>query len=293
MIETGILHQQAHGLYRRRVGDSVVTLLNDGFETFSFDILSENISADEAKTLLAAANLPPLPSMPVNAYLVQNGEHTILIDGGDANRMGTGGRLHHALAAANVEASEIDTILLTHAHPDHVGGLAADNASPLFPNAELVLHAEELRFWQNEENFLSAPHLHTIRNLASNTFDAYKSAIRTATVGEVVPGITIVPLPGHTPGHSGYRIHSGNDAVLIWGDIVHWPDIQIPHPDVTLSFDVDPAQMIETRRNLLAQLADDKTLVGGMHLNFPGFLRIHRNNSAYSIQEEHWMPDLT
>jgi glyoxylase-like metal-dependent hydrolase (beta-lactamase superfamily II) len=291
-MNMGIPREQAPGLYRRKVGSTVVTFLNDGSETFSFDILSKNINADEARSLLTAANLPPTPSMPVNAYLVQDGKRNILIDGGDANCMGTGGRLHSALAAVDIQASDIDTILLTHAHEDHVGGLAASNALPLFPNAELVLHEEEYRFWRGEEILHSRPHLADSRNIACNAFEAYRSSIRTVRRGEVVSGISILPLPGHTPGHSGYLIGSGKDALLVWGDMVHWPDIQIPRPDVTLSFDIDPNQMIETRRKLLEHVASGDMLVGGMHLNFPGFIRIRRDRETYRVHEERWMPYL-
>ncbi len=230
MAIAGVPKQQAYGINRRKIGDVVVTMINDGFEDFSFDILSDNMTENEAKALLKAANLPSIPRMSVNVYLIQDGLRTTLIDGGDANCLRSGGRLHYALSAANIDASQIDTILLTHAHPDHVGGLAAHNATPLFPNAELVLHEEELRFWSDDRNFADAPeHLLATRRLALNTFDAYRPVMRTAHSGEVIPGVTIQPLPGHTPGHSGYMVESGEDRVLIWGDIAHWPDIQIPN----------------------------------------------------------------
>lgn len=289
MARLAIPRQQAYGINRRRVGDVVVTLINDGFEDFSFETV-KNITEDEAKALLVAANLPPIPRMSVNVYVVQDGQRTILIDGGDANSLGTGGRLPYALSAANIDASQIDAILLTHAHPDHVGGLAAPNGTPIFSNAELILNTEELRFWSDDENFREASD--EGRNLALNTFKAYKASTRTATGGEVLPGITLQPLPGHTPGHSGYLIASGKDSVLIWGDIVHYPDIQIPRPEVTLAFDIDPRLAAETRMRLLDRVATDNTLIGGMHLSFPGFIRIHRNGSTYAIHEERWLPDL-
>lgn len=125
MTTSAIPRQQAYGINRRRIGDVVVTLINDGFEDFSFDILSDNITPDEAKALLEAADLPPIPRMTLNVYVVQDGHRTILIDGGDASGHRTGGRLQYALSAANIDASQIDTILLTHAHPDHAGGLQA------------------------------------------------------------------------------------------------------------------------------------------------------------------------
>jgi Metallo-beta-lactamase superfamily len=171
MKRLAIPRQQAYGINRRKIGDVVVTLINDSSEEFSFDILSDNITADEAKGLLTAANLPPIPRMAVNVYVVQDEHRTNLNDGRETNCLGTGGRLHYALSAANIGASQIDTILLTHAHPDHVGGLAAHNATPLFPNAELVLNAEHLRFWRDDENFRNTPNLHGTRSLALRPID--------------------------------------------------------------------------------------------------------------------------
>lgn len=279
-------HLQANGIYRRKVGNSVVTVINDGYEDFSFDILSSNITEKEAKELLVAANLQPIPRMNVNCYVVQDGKRTILIDAGDANCLGSGGKLQEGLAAAGIDPSEIDIILLTHAHPDHVGGLALKGQS-LFPQAELVLHEKELRFWQEGTNFGGVPkELHAMRRLALDTFEAYQHSIRTSQGGEVVPGITMLPLFGHTPGHSGYMISSGKQSVLIWGDIVHWPDIQIPRPEVSLVFDVCQQQAAATRRGVLDMVTSDNIVVGGMHLNFPGFIRIQREQDTYSIHKE-------
>ncbi|MEG9433282.1 MBL fold metallo-hydrolase [Terriglobus sp. ADX1] len=277
---------QSYALYRKNLGDSVISMIVDGTETFSFDILSKNITIDEAEELLTAAGLPPTPIMPVNAYLVQNGQRNILIDAGDANCMGSGGRLHAILAAARIAPCSIDTVLLTHAHPDHIGGLIAQDGSPLFPNAELVLHSEELDFWGNLENFHKFPHLLGVHTLACRTFQAYRSAIHPTTGGPVAPGITLRHLPGHTPGHSGYFIESAGEGVLIWGDIVHWPDIQIPRPEVTLAFDIDPGLMIETRKGLLREIVSENLLVGGMHLNLPGFIRLSKHRDSYEIHED-------
>lgn len=282
--------EQVYGIYRRRVGDTVVTLLNDGIEDFSFDILSPNIKEDEAKSLLTKAKLPPIPRISVNCYVVQDGKQTVLIDAGDANRFGTGGRLQGALAAADISPQQIDSILLTHAHPDHLGGLTGHGAA-VFTNAELIVHEKELQFWNSDEHFHQAPQrLHAVRKLALDTFGAYRTALRSVSGGEVLSGITIQPLFGHTPGHSGFIVSSGSESLFIWGDIAHWPDIQIPRPEASLVFDIDGKQAVETRRRTLDALASENTLVGGMHLNFPGFIRIHRDGSSYSIQEERWFP---
>lgn len=283
---------QANGIYRRRIGNSVVAVINDGYEDFSFDILSSSITEEEAKELLVAADLQPIPRMNVNCYVVQDGKRTILIDAGDANCLGSGGKLQEGLAAAGIDPSEIDIILLTHAHPDHVGGLTFRGA-PLFAQAELILHEDELRFWQEDSNFSGASNqLHAMRRLALDTFEAYRHSIRTSQEGEVAPGITMLPLFGHTPGHSGFLLSSDNQSVLIWGDIVHWPDIQIPRPEVSLAFDVCQQQAAATRQGLLDMVASDNILVGGMHLNFPGFIRIQREKDTYSIPKERGIPTL-
>lgn len=293
MALQGIPRQQACGINRRKIGDVAVTMINDGSLDLSFDLLSDNITEAEAKDLLRAANLPPVPRLSVNTYVIQDGRRTTLIDGGGGGYLGWGGRLQYALSAANIDASQIDTILLTHVHPDHIGGLTAHGATPLFLNAELVLHAAELQFWRDDDNFREAPsYLQMIRSMALNTLDAYRSVTRTSTGGEVIEGVTMQPHPGHTPGHSGYLIRSGRDSVLIWGDVAHWPSIQIPRPDVAVAFDHDRDEATKTRKHLIDMAATDNILIGGVHVNFPGFIRIQRNGHAYRIIEERWSPDL-
>ena len=102
-------------------------------------------------------------------------------------------------------------------------------------------------------------------------------------VGEPFPNVTAVPLAGHTPGHTGYLVASGGDALLIWGDICHVPDIQVRQPEVTMVFDVDPDEAIRARRRAFDMTATDRMLVAGMHLHFPGFCHMVRNGSAWRM----------
>jgi glyoxylase-like metal-dependent hydrolase (beta-lactamase superfamily II) len=118
----------------------------------------------------------------------------------------------------------------------------------------------------------------------------YKSRTRTHTGGEVFPGVTAMPFPGHTPGHSGYMVASGKDSLLIWGDIIHIPEIQIPRPEVTMAFDIDPVQAAATRRRVFDMVATDGQAVAGMHMHFPGFLHLVRRGDGYAMIHDGWYP---
>lgn len=118
--------------------------------------------------------------------------------------------------------------------------------------------------------------------MAREVFGGYRDRLRTVDAGEVFPGITALPLPGHTPGHTGYHLESGGQSLLIWGDIAHFPHIQITRPDVTIAFDQDPGLAIETRSKLLDRVSADKLLIAGMHLGESGFAHIERKHGSYA-----------
>jgi glyoxylase-like metal-dependent hydrolase (beta-lactamase superfamily II) len=289
---TKVVHAQAPGLNRRRIGDYIVTALVDGLIDVPFDLLA-GVTPTEAEEMIAAAGRPLTSAMTVSAYLVEGRGKKILIDGGAGGINGWGGRLQTALSAANVDPYQIDHVFLTHAHPDHIGGLVGASSASLFPNAELVLHEEEYKFWSDDGNLSRAPEgVQPFFHLARSVFATYGTRRRTVIAGEVAPGITLVHLPGHTPGHSGYRISSGAETLLIWGDIVHYPNIQVQKPAVTIAFDVDPAAASATRRAVLATVASENPLIAGMHLNFPGFARVRTSGQSYAIHDEPWSPSL-
>lgn len=101
---------------------------------------------------------------------------------------------------------------------------------------------------------------------------------------EVIAGIRPCPLPGHTPGHTGYRLEAGDTSLLIWGDIVHFPSIQSARPEASVAFDVDPEQARRTREILLRQAASERWLIAGMHLGLPGFARVENTASGYCLR---------
>ena len=282
---------QAPALNRRKVGDYVVTYLSDGFLDGSFAYL-QGIDASEAETMLKEAHRPPLAHFSIASYLIQGNGRTVLVDSGAGGFNGWGGRFPVALAAAGVEPSDVDTILLTHAHVDHVGGLTL-HGKPLFPKAEMILNEAEARFWRDDAVMASAgAESEPFFTAARTALDAYQSNLKLVGAGEVLPGISLMPLPGHTPGHSGYHIQSNGSQLLIWADITHFADIQIRKPEVTVGFDVDPDQARATRMKVLDQVASDRLAVAGMHLNMPGFLTVERHAGGYAKVDLPWTPAL-
>ncbi len=169
---------------------------------------------------------------------------------------------------------------------------APDPASgkPFFPNAELVMHADEWAHWHDDARMAQAPEMMRIRYFPSARQQAapYRDRLRLHRGGEVFPGVTAMPLQGHTPGHTGYMVASGTETLFIWGDIVHVPEVQIPRPEVAIEFDTDSAAAIATRRRVLDMVATDRLLIAGMHMHFPGYAHIMRAPEGYRMVPEAW-----
>src|SRR4051812_38823333 len=253
--------------HHRRIGDITVCTVSDGYLDGSMAVI-QNIPEAEAAQLLRDSFRPVPRRTAVNTFIIRSGGRTALIDTGCGTAMAaTGGKLFENLAAIGVAPAEVDAVLLTHIHPDHSNGLADAAGKPLFPNAELVMHAAELAFWHDDGAMAKADEMSRQRNFQATRSQVapYRraGAVRTFESGEVFPGVTAMPFPGHTPGHTGYMIASGDQSLLIWGDIVHVPEIQIPRPEVGMAFDVDGAQAQATRRRVFDMVATDKLVWAG------------------------------
>ncbi len=277
---------QVPGYYRYSVGDIEVTALLDGTMALPDSFV---LGYDEAAARVSTAQAyrkftPGAITIPVNGYVINSGGKLTLIDAGAPTLLGeTVGGLTGNLEAAGFKPEEIDTVLFTHFHPDHIGALLNAQGGKTFANAGLVCAEAEWNFAHDD----------AVRNAAPDEFKGMIDMVRGFVAPyadgrnmfngekEVVSGVTSMPLPGHTPGHTGYSIHAGDESLLIWGDIIHFSTLQFAHPNWGVVFDTDPAMASETRRKMLDRASADRMAVAGMHIDFPGIGYVERAGDTY------------
>jgi glyoxylase-like metal-dependent hydrolase (beta-lactamase superfamily II) len=183
---------------------------------------------------------------------------------------------------------------MTHLHPDHAGGLIMPNGSARYEQAELFVSTAELAFWMDRSNRASCSEsVHDSFEIVPKIVELYNDRIRPVALGEPVPGIEAMALPGHTPGHTGYMVRDGSDSLLIWGDICHAPEVQCQRPKVTLIFDQEPELAIATRERIFEHVVSEDLVVAGMHMTFPGFSRLAKHDGVYVLQPQAWQYQLT
>ncbi len=275
----------------RQIGRTLVTAVSDGFLGGDLGLLT-NISPDDALHLQNAAGIVDPAAIHINCYLLQRAGRTVLIDAGMGGLRNWGGLLKANLARLDLHPDQIDTVLLTHAHPDHIGGLLDRDGKAVFTQAEVLIHQAELAFWQDDAmQSRATPRAQGNFQIARQTFDRYHPHLRPFADGaellpDLLPGLHPVSIPGHTAGHCGYLIEDNGESLLIWGDVVHFPHIQIARPDVAIAFDQDQQQAAQQRARLLDRISVENLLVAGMHLGQPGFARIQRRTHGYELAYE-------
>ena len=292
MIEKPV--NQIPAIYHRRIGEVTVTALSDGVLERGHDMMRDVPEAEAQRHLTAAFRSAFMLS--INAFLLRFQNRTVLVETGSGNYLGPeAGKLLGNLKAAGVSPSDIDAILLTHMHPDHSAGLT-DRATgqAYYPNAELVVHENEPKFWFDDAAMSKATEREKtlMFQQAREQCSPYLDRMRTFTGGEVVPGVIAITCHGHTPGHCGFLITSSEQSLLIWGDTVHMPEVQVPRPEVTMVVDVDPAMAEASRRRIFDMAAQERLLVTGMHLHFPGFGHVSKSGSSYQFVPEPWQQSL-
>ena len=290
-----IAKTQASGVYRFRVGDYQLTALYDGLWPLKIDQhFIRNASAAEVDAALAAAFLPPR-ILPVSftALLVNTGSKLVLIDTGTAGQIvDSAGTLLQSLEAAGIRPRQIDTVLISHFHPDHINGIKDKEGVKIFPHAEIAVPEGEWAYWMNEANMAGVePTVHKYFLNARRIFrDIAGEVRRFKPDAEVAPGIVSIPAFGHTPGHVAFSISSGTQSMLVLSDSARNPYLFVRHPEWQPSFDMDGPLAVDTRRRLLDRASADKMLVHGYHFPFPATGHIARTGTGYELVPVLWQP---
>ena len=283
-------HDQVPGFYRLKVGNLEVTALLDGPAVVDLHWLTgEKATLDGV--VKAVHEDPHMLDAADTGFLVNTGKQLILVDAGSGTWFGGGayGHLVGNLRSAGYTPEEVDLVLVTHLHSDHIGGLTTQDGNRIFPNAEIYVAKEESDFWLSPELAAKAPKdaqpfFQSAQAIAAPYIKAGKWHTFSGSEA-IVDGMKLVPLHGHTPGHTGYEFSSQGKQILFWGDIIHAQRVQLQHPEVTVVFDIDPTAAAATRNQLLSKLAREDVVIAGPHMLFPGLGRLHKEGSGYS-----WAP---
>ena len=287
---------QGPGVYRLKLGSYQLTALYDGIWPVKIeDNFIRNVSAAEVNAALAAGFLAPgiLP-ISFTALLVNTGRKLVLIDTGTAGQVAdSAGSMLGNLAVAGIKPAAIDTILISHFHPDHINGIKTKDGAKVFPNAEILVPEPEWTYWMDDGNLAKAPSP-AIRKYFLNARrifrDIAKDIRRFKPGAEVAPGIASLAAFGHTPGHTAFAVSSGAETLLVMSDTARDPCLFIRHPQWQPSFDMDGPMAAAARIAMLDRAASDRMLVHGYHFPFPATGHIARDGKGFDLVPVLWQP---
>jgi len=288
---------QGPGAYRYKLGSYQITALYDGTWFVPIDDkFVHNASGGEVNQALAAAFLPPRV-LPVSftALLVNTGAKLILIDTGTAGQLtDTAGVMLDNLKVAGVTADDIDQIVISHFHPDHIDGIKTKDGAKVFGKAEIWVPEPEWKFWMDDGNmsrYAGNAVVHKYFLNARRIFADIAGEVHRFTPGaEVAPGIVSIPAYGHTPGHTAFSVHSGSQSLLVMSDTVREPWLFVRHPQWQPSYDMDGPLAAQRRVHMLDVAAADRMLVEAYHFPFPACGHIVRRGGGYDLEPAMWAP---
>jgi len=294
--------KQAPGFYRYKVGSHEVTVLTDGARSFQLtESYVTNAPIAEVRKALAEAYLPPDKMIHHYAPIVINsGAKLILIDTGSGpgalkQTNGELGQLPQNLAAAGIKLTDIDAVVISHFHGDHVNGLLDESNKLAFPNAEVLVPATEWKFWMDDGE-MSRASKGRMEDLFKNNRRIFDALGRKVTQyewnKELAPGLVPIATVGHSIGHTSYVLASGAAKLYIQSDVTNNPDLFARHPDWSANFDQDGPQAIATRRKVYDMLVAEKMLVQGFHYPFPSLAHVEKSGSGYREIPVPWSPTI-
>ena len=284
-------------IYRFKVGTFECMAVSDGTHTYTpptfpppATFLFANAPKERLERALREHNLQPEQwtewISPYICVVVNTGEHRVLLDTGADGLGPNTGKLLQNLQAEGIAPEDIDTVILTHGHPDHIGGNTDAKGKPVFPNARFVMWKDEWDFWTSEQAELKLDeHVkEVLLKFAWKNLPPIKGQLDLVDhETEIVPGISAVAAPGHTPGHMALAISSGGEQLLYISDAALHP-IHLEHPEWYAVVDFAPEQVVATRRQLFGRAADENALVLAFHFPFPGLGHVLRKGEGWQWQ---------
>ena len=278
--------------FRFSVGDARVTIVSDGYFRLPTDGLGVNADRDEVQAFLKRHFLSPeLGYSHTNHLFVEVGDAKVLVDVGSGNRfMENTGQLMGNLEAAGIDPYEITHVVITHAHPDHIWGIRDGFDEAIIPDAEYLIGEAEHTYWMQDGLVDRVPAEDQQFVLgAVNSINVDGAEWTLVQDGhEVVPGLTMIDTPGHTPGHMSLRVDSGDQSLIALGDSMSHAYTNFAHPEWYNGFDADGDQTVATRKRLLDMAAEDRIAILGYHFPFPGVGHVQREGDHYRFVPALW-----
>jgi len=285
------------GIYRYKVGDYELTAIYDGiwYRPIASDFI-RNAPFAEVEHALDQAFMPhDKLATPFTTLIANTGKRVVLLDTGTGGQIApSAGVFRNNLAAAGIDPKQVDTIVISHFHPDHINGIKDKDNALIFPRAEIMVPAPEWAYWMDDANLNAAQADLKITFLNQRRIfsDIAKQVTQFDPGKEVAPGIVTVPAPGHTPGHTVFAVHSGDQSLLVLSDTAQHPAVFARHPDWQAMFDIDGAEAVATRKKLFDRAAADRMLVTGYHFPFPACGHLIKTATGYEHVPVEWQTAL-
>jgi glyoxylase-like metal-dependent hydrolase (beta-lactamase superfamily II) len=284
------------GYYRFQLGSFELISMSDGLLAVPAAVFAGNATPEQLGEVLQEGFQTETLTPHCNVLYINTGSHKVLIDTGNGTSMGTtAGKLLEQLKAVQIDPIEIDSVIISHAHPDHVNGILDASGGFIFPNAQYYISRVEKEFWLQPNVSLpkigiDAESQKNMIAVAQKNLRGLGDRLNGVEMGqEIVPGLTAIPAPGHTPGQIAIRIVSGDQSMTHTADVVHISTINLWHPEWQPIFDADPELAVATRQQILSKVAADRELMFAYHFPFPGIGHIRpRSGGGYLWEPATW-----
>jgi len=284
---------QAPTFYRYKVGEYEITAINDGVAYRPADGFIRNAPMDELRKVLGDAFMAQdRITIPFTSLVVNTGKQLILLDSGNGDLGApTTGSWMANFRAAGFDPANVDAIAISHFHGDHINGTRLKDGSAVFPKAQIMVSETEWNFWMDDAKMAAAPDglKANFQNVRRVFGPIAKDVTRYAWDKEILPGITTVGAPGHTPGHTVFAVHSGNSRFMMMSDLTNNTAIFVRRPDWQAIVDMDGEMARATRHRMLDLAATEKMQVAFYHAPFPATGHIARDGAgAYQLAPVFW-----